>query len=99
MQSQGVAIAVHLLLTVVVLPVAYVWVGRPLGRAVVPDLPWWLSGGLFGAIVCVAALASLIAGPALEGELGGFTLAIWPGLTAHVIYGVVMAGVLQWRGS
>jgi hypothetical protein len=90
------AIAVQMALAIVGMPVVFVWAVRPGARVLVPDLPWWITGAVFGSLLGLAALSSLAFGPPV-GEIDGFTFALWPGLTAHVIYGLTLAGLLEWR--
>ncbi len=90
------AIAVQLVLAIIGLPLLFVWTARPAALILVPDMPWWITGGVFGAVLCLAALSSLAFGPP-PGAIDGFTYALWPGLTALVIYGLTLAGLLEWR--
>lgn len=97
MPTQGQAILLQLSLTVVVLPLVFVYAARPFTWLVLPDMPWWMSGGMFGAGVCLGAFTALgLQGP-LPPELEGFSFAVWPGLAAHAAYGVTVSGILHWR--
>ncbi len=93
----GGAVAVQLLITVVALPAAFVLAARPLMRAVVPDMPWWVMGAVFGAVIGLAALATIAFGWVGGGEIQGFSYALPPGLMALMAYGLTVAGVLHWR--
>ncbi len=95
----GQAILLQLSLTLAVLPLVFVYAARPFAWGVLPDMPWWLTGGLFGVWISLGATTALALHGPLPAELEGFTLPVWPGLTAHGAYGVALSGILHWRRS
>ena len=95
--TQGQAILLQLSLTLAVLPVLFVYAARPLAWGVLPDMPWWMTGALFGTCICLGAFTALALNGPLPEELEGFTFTIWPGLTAHATYGMTVSGFLHWR--
>jgi len=88
---------VHAVVGVLFYPLGYLFIARPLARALVPFLPWWLVGAGFGIGLWVFALyvmAHIFAGlPAFL----GFIALTWASLVGHVIFGVVTAGVVRLR--
>ena len=96
-QNWPLAEAIHLVVGVVFYPLGYLFVARPLARAIVPVLPWWLVGIGFGLGLWVFALyvmAHLFAG--LPPFLGFIPLA-WASCAGHAIFGLVTAIVVRWR--
>lgn len=97
LQSWTFAELIHVIVGVVFYPLGYLYIARPLARAVVPRMPWWLVGAGFGVGLWVFALyvmAHLIAG--LPAFLGFIPLA-WASLVGHTIFGIVTAAVVRWR--
>ena len=94
----GLGHALHVLTGLLLYPLGYMLLARPISNAVAP-LPWWVTGTAYGVVLWVFALyvmAHLIAGnPAFLGW-GGLT---WVALWGHVLYGVVVAGVVHARGE
>lgn len=98
LQSWAIAELIHLIVGVVFYPLGYLFIARPLARVVVPGLPWWVVGLGFGVGLWVFALfvmAHLIAGlpPFL-----GFIPLTWASLGGHLLFGVICAAVIRWRG-
>jgi hypothetical protein len=97
LQSRAAAELIHAIVGVVFYPLGFLYIARPLARAVVPWLSWWLVGAGFGVGLWVFALyvmAHLIAG--LPAFLGFIPLA-WASFGGHVIFGIVTASVVRWR--
>ncbi|MEM6931963.1 MAG: hypothetical protein AAF526_00065 [Pseudomonadota bacterium] len=102
----GLGHGLHVIAGLIAYPVGYLFVARPLARAVFPSFPWWLLGALYGAVLWVFALyfmAHLIAGnpPFLVRTMddGGwaFQSITWVALWGHMVFGIVAAGVIWWR--
>jgi hypothetical protein len=93
--GRGLGHGLHVLTGLVLYPLGYVLVVRPLA----PQAPWALVGAAYGAALFVFALyvmAHLVAGnPAFLGW-GGIT---WVALWGHVLFGVIVAGVVRLRGE
>lgn len=97
-QNWPLAEAIHAFVGIVAYPLGYLFVARPIARVVTPFLPWWVVGIGFGIGLWVFALyvmAHIFAG--LPPFLGFGQLA-WASLVGHVLFGVVAAGVIRWRG-
>lgn len=87
----------HLGLGLVALPLAYLFLARPLFRLMFPEMPAPVAGLVFGAALWVAGLyaaAHLVAGfpPFL-----GFAPAAWGFLAAQAVFGLVLALVIRMR--
>lgn len=97
LSSRFVAELIHLLVGVVAYPIGYVFVARPLQRALFPGLPLLVTAIGYGIGLWIFALyvmAHLIAGlPAFL----GFIPLTWASLAGHLIFGLVVAGVVAWR--
>ncbi|MBD8877287.1 hypothetical protein [Roseibium polysiphoniae] len=97
-QNWPLAEAIHAFVGIVAYPLGYLFVARPIARVVTPFLPWWVVGIGFGTGLWVFALyvmAHIFAG--LPPFLGFGQLA-WASLVGHVLFGIVAAGVVRWRG-
>jgi len=97
-QNWPLAEAIHAFVGIVAYPLGYLFVARPIARVVTPFLPWWVVGIGFGVGLWVFALyvmAHIFAG--LPPFLGFGQLA-WASLVGHVLFGIVAAGVVRWRG-
>jgi hypothetical protein len=84
--------AVHLLTAVVMFPLAYILVYRPIVTRVMPGMPWPVLGALYGVglwIVAMYGVASLVAGmpPFL-----GFQTVAWASLVGHLALAIAIAG-------
>ena len=88
---------IHLVVGFAFYPLGYLFVARPIARAVVPGLPWWVVAAGFGVGLWVFALyvmAHLIAG--LPAFLDFIPLA-WASFGGHVIFGLVVGLVVRLR--
>lgn len=97
LDSRLVAELIHLVVGFVFYPLGYLYIARPLARAIVPGLPWWIVAAGFGVGLWVFALyvmAHLIAG--LPAFLAFIPLA-WASLAGHVIFGMVTGLVVKIR--
>lgn len=88
---------IHLVVGFVFYPIGFLFVARPLQRAILPTLPWWLTAAGFGIGLWIFALyvmAHLIAGlPAfLE-----FAPLAWASLAGHIVFGLVVGFVVRLR--
>lgn len=93
-----VAELIHIVVGVVFYPLGYLFIARPMARLLVPFLPWWIVGVGFGLGLWVFALyvmAHLFAG--LPPFLGWVTLA-YASMVGHVLFGLVTAAYVHWRG-
>lgn len=97
LDSRGMAEVIHLVVGFVFYPLGYLFVARPIARALVPALPWYVVGAGFGVGLWVFALyvmAHLIAG--LPAFLDFIPLA-WASLGGHVLFGLVVGAVVGHR--
>lgn len=90
-----VAELLHAIVGVIFYPIGYLFIARPLQRMILPGLPLVLTGIGFGTGLWVFALyvmAHLIAGfPAFL----GFIPLTWASLVGHILFGLVVAYVIQ----
>ena len=98
-QNRFLAEAIHAVVGVVFYPIGYLFIARPLQRLILPGLPLILTALGFGTGLWIFALyvmAHLIAGlPAFL----GFIPLTWVSLAGHLLFGVVVAFVVDWRES
>jgi len=94
--------ALHLLTGLVIYPVGYLFVVRPLMRHLAPGLSWSVSGLGYGVALWVFALygmASLLGGAPV---FLGFEPIAWASLVGHLVLGLAMAATnefLPWSNS
>jgi hypothetical protein len=96
-ESRFVAEIIHLVVGFLFYPLGYLFVARPLQRAILPGLPWYLTALGFGAGLFVFALyvmAHLIAG--FPPFLGWVPLA-WCSLIGHLLFGLIVGIVVRAR--
>lgn len=97
--QMGIGHAMHLLTGLLLYPIGYMFIARPISQKVTPFVPWWLTGTVYGVILWVFALyvmAHLVAGnPAFLGWSGITWVALW----GHIIFGVVIAGFVWFRNE
>jgi hypothetical protein len=97
LESRLVGEIIHLVVGFVFYPLGYLFVARPLQRAIIPGLPWYLTAAGFGMGLWIFALyvmAHLIAG--LPAFLDFIPLA-WASLGGHVVFGIVVGAIVKWR--
>lgn len=87
----GVPELVHYVTGLVLYPLGWLIVVRPMWKAILPSLPWAITALVYGVVLWVFALyvvAHLITGlpPFI-----GFTGATWVALVGHVLYAMVFA--------
>ena len=95
--SRPMAELIPLVVGFLIYPLGYLFVARPLARAVMPGLPWWLVAVGYGVGLWIFALyvmAHLIAGlpPFL-----GFIPLTWASLIGHLLFAIVLAWVVRRR--
>jgi hypothetical protein len=92
----GIGYGLHILTGLIFYPLGYVLVARPLSGLLL-FVPWWVTGAAYGVALWIFALyfmAHLIAGNPPFLGWGSLT---WVALWGHILFGVVVAGVVQWR--
>ena len=95
--SRPLAELIHAIVGVVFYPIGYLFIARPLQRAILPGLPLLLTGIGFGIGLWVFALyvmAHLFGG---QPPFLGFIPLTWASLAGHIVFGVVVAYVVRYR--
>jgi len=88
--SLGIGHAMHLLTGLLLYPLGYMLVFKPLADGVFRT-PWWAKGAVYGAALFVFALyimAHLVAGNPPFLGWGGIT---WVALWGHMVFGLIVA--------
>ena len=88
--SLGIGHAMHLLTGLLLYPLGYLLVFKPLADGVLRT-PWWAKGAIYGAALFVFALyimAHLVAGNPPFLGWGGIT---WVALWGHMVFGLIVA--------
>lgn len=94
--SLGIGHGLHVLTGLIFYPLGYILIARPISR-IAPFVPWWGVGLVYGVALWVFALyfmAHLIGGNPPFLGWGSIT---WVALWAHMIFGLIVAGVVWWR--
>lgn len=93
----GAADTLHILTGLVVYPLGYLLVARPISRRTMPRLPWIATAVAYGAVLWAFTLyvvPLLVAGsPAFR----GFTGIAWVALWGHILFAVVAAWAIERR--
>ena len=97
LRSLGIPHGLHLLTGLLLYPLGWLLVARPVWKKVMPSLHWSIPAAVYGTALWVFALygiAHLVAGmkPFL-----GFTGITWVALWGHGLFGLVAAGVIEAR--
>jgi len=91
------AVLVHLCTGLLLFPLAFLLVARPLARLLAPVLPWWGVAGVFGLVLWVFAgyvVANLMGGlPAFF----GFGAVAWASLVGHGALALSMGAAAHLR--
>lgn len=98
-ENRPLAELIHAIVGIVFYPIGYLFIARPLQRAILPGLPLFLTGIGFGIGLWVFALyvmAHLLAG--LPAFLDFVPLA-WASFCGHVLFGLIVAYVVAFRES
>ncbi|MBU2534071.1 MAG: hypothetical protein KKB37_15120 [Alphaproteobacteria bacterium] len=77
-------------------PFGYIYVFRPIAEGIMPNLPWWLGGSIYGFGLFLIAIG-VVAGPLLAGNpwFLNWTDITWVALIGHVLYGLVCAACVR----
>jgi hypothetical protein len=97
LQSRFQGEVIHFLVGLIAYPIGYLIIARPLAKAIVPWMPWWMVALGYGVGLWIFALyimAHLVAGhPAFL----GFIPLTWASLTGHLAFALALAGVVEIR--
>jgi len=93
------AFVVHLCVGVLLFPVGFLLIVRPLARMLAPHLPWWGVGTLYGTALWV--LAGTLVAHWMGGmpAFFGFGAVAWASLIGHAALGLSMAGAEHYRSA
>ncbi|MGX1308004.1 hypothetical protein AB7M35_002762 [Amorphus suaedae] len=97
LQSRAIAELIHAVVGVVFYPLGYLFIARPLQRAIIPALPWWLTALAYGVGLWIFALyimAHLFAG---QPPFLGFIPLTWASLAGHLLFALTLAMVVRAR--
>lgn len=95
--ARTIAEVIHVLVGLIAYPFGYVFIARPIARAIFPWMPWWMVGLGYGVGLWVFALyimAHIFAG--LPPFLGFITLT-WASLIGHMLFALAGAAVVKAR--
>lgn len=97
LSSRTVAELIHLFVGLIAYPIGYIFIARPLAKAIFPFLPWWIVALGYGVGLWIFALyimAHLIAGlPAFL----GFIPLTWASLIGHLLFALAGGAVVRAR--
>jgi len=88
---------IHAVVGIVFYPLGYLFIARPLQRAIIPALPWWLTALAYGVGLWIFALyimAHLFAG---QPPFLGFIPLTWASLAGHLLFALTLAFVVRAR--
>ncbi len=97
LSAMGLPFALHALTGLLLYPLGYLLVVRPLAARFAPGLPWGVTAALYGVGLWGLALyvmAHLVAGNPPFLGWGGLT---WVALWGHIVFALVAAGVIEAR--
>ncbi len=95
--ANGIGHLMHLITGLLLYPIGYMFIARPISLKVAPFIPWWGTGIAYGVALFVFALyvmAHLVAGNPPFLGWGGIT---WVALWGHIVFGLVVAGFVHKR--
>lgn len=95
----AVANGVHLATGLLAYPLGYMLGARPISNAVLPNLPWWATGAVYGFALYVFAMYIMAHFFAGFPPFFGFNALSQASLVGHVALGVAIAGVVEKRSA
>lgn len=95
-ESNALAMVIHVVTGVVAFPVGYVLVARPVARLVLPRLHWAILGAVYGVGLWVFALLVMAHWFAGFPAFLDFQPIAWASLAGHVLFGLALAAVMAW---
>jgi len=97
LSDRATAEIIHLFVGLIAYPIGYIFIARPLAKAIFPFLPWWIVALGYGVGLWIFALyimAHLIAGlPAFL----GFIPLTWASLIGHLLFALAGGAVVKAR--
>ena len=97
LQSRFPAEVIHFLVGLIAYPLGYIFIARPVARAITPFFPWWVVALGYGVGLWIFALyimAHLFAG---QPPFLGFIPLTWASLAGHLAFSVALAAVVRSR--
>ena len=97
LSSRALAELIHAFVGIVAYPIGYLFIARPLQRAILPGLPWWLTALAYGVGLWIFALyimAHLFGG---QPPFLGFIPLTWASLAGHLLFALTLAFVVRTR--
>ena len=95
--GNAVANGVHLLTGLIAYPLGYMVAARPISNLVLPNLPWWATGAVYGAVLYIFAMYIMAHFFAGFPPFFGFKAMSQASLIGHMALGVAIAGVVETR--
>ena len=97
--NASIAQLAHFVAGVVACPLGYVLLARPIARTIIPSIPWWVLGAIYGAVIWAFShyvIAHLVLGsPAFLIGGNGLPPGELSAIAGHIVYGLVLAAVLR----
>jgi hypothetical protein len=92
-----IAQLLHLIIGLIVFPIGYVFVVRPVVTMVIPRVRWWALGASYAVGLWALGLyvmTHLVSGfvPFLDAGT-----VVWLSLIGHLAYGLALSGMLKWH--
>lgn len=95
--ANGIGHLMHLITGLLLYPIGYMFIARPISKKIAPFIPWWGTGVAYGIALFIFALyimAHLVAGNPPFLGWGGIT---WVALWGHIVFGLVIAAFVHKR--
>lgn len=88
---------IHAVVGIVFYPLGYLFIARPLQRAIIPALPWWLTALAYGVGLWIFALYIMAHLFADQPPFLGFIPLAWASLAGHLLFALTLAFVVRAR--
>lgn len=97
LQSRLPAEVIHFLVGLIAYPLGFIFIARPIARAITPFLPWWIVALGYGVGLWVFALYVMAHFFAGQPPFLGFIPLTWASLFGHLAFSVALAAVVRSR--
>ncbi|WP_306886823.1 hypothetical protein [Amorphus orientalis] len=88
---------IHAVVGVVFYPLGYLFIARPIQRAVIPALPWWVTALAYGVGLWIFALYIMAHLFANQPPFLGFIPLTWASLAGHLLFALTLGAVVKAR--
>lgn len=95
--GNAAANGIHLLTGLIFYPLGYMLAARPISKSVMPALPWWVTGAVYGVALYVFAMYIMAHFFAGFPPFFGFNALSQASLIGHTMLGIAIAGVVEAR--